>query len=174
MVGEDSEDEVEQDLEILSPVAAMLNEHSGQEAAVEVRDDAVENLRPGPRDVALVKKSVTAELDHFLWLQSIWGMVIDLPPTREMIMTSWTYLVELLAAGRARKLTTRTGSTFILSRFQTWPDRLRTWINHESVQEVARTRQDDQGRHYLCCIINVVDEELYRVLVEEREKSNTV
>ncbi|CAB1116607.1 unnamed protein product [Ectocarpus sp. CCAP 1310/34] len=63
MVGEDSDDEVEQDLEILSPVAAMLNEHSGQ---------------------------------------------------------------------------------------------------------------GDQGRHYLCCIINVVDEELYRVFVKEREKSNTV
>ncbi|CAM9943703.1 unnamed protein product [Ectocarpus sp. 12 AP-2014] len=28
--------------------------------------------------------------------------------------------------------------------------------------------------HYLCCIINVVDEELYRVFVKEREKSNTV
>ncbi|CAM9858149.1 unnamed protein product, partial [Pylaiella littoralis] len=30
------------------------------------------------------------------------------------------------------------------------------------------------GTHYLCCIINLVDEELYRVFVEEREKSNTV
>ncbi|CAB1108721.1 unnamed protein product [Ectocarpus sp. CCAP 1310/34] len=164
----------------------MLNAHSGQEAAVEVRDDAVENLRAGPRDVAQVKKGVTAALDHFPWLQSIWGMGIDIPPTREMIMTSWKYLVDLLAAGRARKPTTRTASTFTLSRFEAWPDRIRTWINHESVQEVARTRQGDQGTHYLRCIINVVDEcygegvkpisgqELYRVFMEEREKSNTV
>ncbi|CAN0285343.1 unnamed protein product [Pylaiella littoralis] len=101
-------------------------------------------------------------------------MVMDLPPTKDMIMTSWNYLVDLLAAGRARKPTTRTASTFTLARFETWPDRLRSWINHGSVQEVARTRQGNQGTHYLCCIINLVDEELYRVLVEEREKSNTV
>ncbi|CAN0200115.1 unnamed protein product, partial [Pylaiella littoralis] len=51
---EDSQDEEEQDLDILAPVAATLNEYSEQDAAVEVRDDAVENLRAGPRDVALV------------------------------------------------------------------------------------------------------------------------
>ncbi|CAN0299670.1 unnamed protein product [Ectocarpus fasciculatus] len=164
MEGEDSQ-------EIISPVAAMLNEHSGQDAAVEVRDDAVQNLRASHRDVAVVKKSVTAELDTFPWLQSMWGLVIDLPPTNEMIVTSWNYLVDLLAASRARKPTTGTAPTFTMSRFETWPDRLRTWINHESVQEVARTRQDDKGTHYLSCIINIVDEELYRVFVEEARKN---
>ncbi|CAN0292901.1 unnamed protein product, partial [Ectocarpus sp. 4 AP-2014] len=55
-----------------------------------------------------------------------------------------------------------------------WEKRLRAWIEHDAIQEVAQTEKGDAARRTLSCICNTIDEHLYKVFVAERKAANKI
>ncbi|CAM9590649.1 unnamed protein product, partial [Pylaiella littoralis] len=106
------------------------------------------------------------------WLGPLWAEVKGLPPTTHLIVACWTGYVDGLAALEHRKADTKTATAFTLTRFAGWGERLQTWINDPSVLEAGfKTAREEIALHYLCCIINHVEEELYNFFVEERKNA---
>lgn len=123
--------------------------HTSIETLRERRDEVVVEVRG---------KVKALFLEHQPWLLPLWHKVEGLAPTRDMILGSWDHLVELLLAGHEKKPTTKTAATFTLSRMREWPGRLKTWMGHEEVQRLVYGTIRIQGLHYLCNILNFVDE----------------
>lgn len=123
--------------------------HTSIETLRERRDGVVDEVR---------KKVKALFLEHQPWLLPLWQKAEGLTPTRDMILGSWDHLVDLLLAGHEKKPTTKTATTFTLARMREWPERLKTWMDHEEIRRLAYETIRIQGLHYLCNIVNFVDE----------------
>lgn len=131
------------------------------EAAALVRSRLVGGLRASTDRVAsAVLERVSAVFEERLpWLKPLWEKVKSLPPTTDLISFCWKGYVEALDGLKHRKADTKTATSFTLTRFAGWGERLEAWVNHESVLEAGNAvAREEQGLHYLCCIINFVEE----------------
>ncbi|CAN0159742.1 unnamed protein product, partial [Ectocarpus sp. 4 AP-2014] len=111
------------------------------------------------RDADDVDEKVDAAVEglfreHFPWLLDLWVKAKSLAPTRSVIATSWTSLVDILSTVSKGQGSTKEASNFTLARFAKWPPRLKAWIDHEDIQKVARTsgRTTKQTRHELSTV----------------------
>ncbi|CAB1103503.1 unnamed protein product [Ectocarpus sp. CCAP 1310/34] len=132
----------------LSAVAsAVLQDHLGK--LERSADDIMEQM------LASVMNHLDQTCD---WMLPMWEKVKTLQPTRELIVCSWGSLLNLLENEKKNKPSTRTATAFTLKRFDTWEKRLRAWIEHDAIQEVAHTEKGDAARRTLSCICNTIDE----------------